>query len=97
MAATACQPKELNETVPGSRLIPLTITAEQGATRTHIEATANGWQPYWNEQDSIFVTLSTDFSKALTFVNTSGAGTTASFSGSIEAADGDLTIYATVP
>ena len=93
----ACQPKELSEPVPGARLVPLTITAEQSGTRTHIEAAQGGWQPYWNEQDSIFVTLSTDLSKAFTFVNTSGAGTTASFSGSIEAEDGELTIYAFMP
>ena len=93
----ACQPKELAEPVPGARLVPLTITAEQGSTRTHIEATSEGWQPYWNEQDSIFVTLSTDLGKAFTFINTTGAGTTGSFSGSIEAEDGDLTIYAFLP
>ena len=97
MAATACQPKEQTEIVTGSRMVPLTITAEQGGTRTHIEATPEGWQPYWNEQDSIFVTLSTDLSKAYSFTNTSGAGTTAIFSGSIEANDGDLTIYAFLP
>lgn len=93
----SCQPKELGEPVPGARLVPLTLTAEQSGTRTHIQAEEGGWQPYWNDQDSIFVTLATDLSKAYTFINTSGEGTTGSFSGSIEAEDGDLTIYAFLP
>ena len=79
----ACQPKEQAEPAHEARLVPLTITAEQGGTRTHIEEENGGWQPYWNDRDSIFVTLGTNLSKAFTFINTSGEGTTGSFSGSI--------------
>ena len=93
----ACQPKEQAEPAHEARLVPLTITAEQGGTRTHIEEENGGWQPYWNDRDSIFVTLGTNLSKAFTFINTSGEGTTGSFSGSIEATDGVLTIYAFMP
>ena len=95
-AAVACQDKEV-EVIGSENLVPLTIIAEQSGTRTHIEQAEGGWQPYWNDQDSIFVTLGTDLSKAFTFTNTSGEGTTASFSGSIQAADGELTIYAFSP
>ena len=97
VAAVACQPKENISTPSAVRLIPITLSAEQDATRTHIEQTPTGWQPYWNEQDSIFVTHDADFGKAFTFRNKSGAGTTASFTGSIEATDGTLNAYAFLP
>ena len=93
----ACQPKELTEPATGARLVPLTITADQGFTRSYLQAVNNGWQPYWSQNDSIFVTLSTDLSNAFTFINTAGESITGSFSGRIEAEDGDITIYAVMP
>ncbi|MCR5325257.1 MAG: polysaccharide lyase family 1 protein [Bacteroidales bacterium] len=95
--AASCQPKELVEPFPGERLVPLTLTAEQDGTRTHIEVAPTGWLPYWNDQDSIFVTVGTDLSKAYTFINTSGAGTTATFSGGIKEGEGQMSIYAFTP
>ena len=99
VAITACQPKEAFEAPVEGKLIPLTITAELPATRTFIQETGNGWQPYWNAQDSIYVNplIDNDYAKQYKFVNAAGEGTTGSFSGSIEAAEGAVSIYAHRP
>ncbi|MBQ1167621.1 MAG: polysaccharide lyase family 1 protein [Bacteroidales bacterium] len=99
VAITACQPKEAFEAPAEGKLIPLTITAELPATRTFIQETDNGWQPYWNAQDSIYVNplIDNDYAKQYKFVNAAGEGTTGSFSGSIEAAEGAVSIYAHRP
>ena len=96
--AAGCKLETGYEISPANNLVPLTIQAELPETRTHIEKAENGWQPYWNEKDSIFVTLSTDFSKAFTFTNTTGAGIKASFSGAIEVGEpGEITTWAYYP
>ena len=96
--AAGCKIETVYETGPSNNLVPLTIQAELPETRTHIEKAENGWQPYWNEKDSIFVTLGTDFSKAFTFTNTTGAGIKATFSGAIKVDDpGEITTWAFSP
>ena len=95
---SACQPRELVENAPsGIREVAVTLSADLPETRTFIEAASNGWQPKWDEADSIYVTLASNLSKAFKFTNGSGAGVTGSFSGSIEAEDGTETIYAFHP
>ncbi|MBO7604317.1 MAG: polysaccharide lyase family 1 protein [Bacteroidales bacterium] len=99
VAITACQPKEAFEAPGAGKLIPLTISAEQPSTKTFIQEAEGGWQPYWNENDSIFVNpvINNDYAKQYTFINQSGESTTGSFTGSIEAEDGALAIYAHRP
>lgn len=96
--AVSCKTAEL-EISPADSGITVTLTAEQPVSKTHLEKTENGWQPYWNEQDSIFVTRRDDLSKSYTMVNTSGAGVTASFSGKMEFSSGSgrHTIFAFAP
>lgn len=99
VAITACQPKEAFETPGSGKLIPLTITAEQPSTKTFIQEAEGGWQPYWNAQDSIYINplINNDYAKQYKFVNEADEGTTGIFSGSIEAEDGALSIYAHRP
>ncbi|MBO4670774.1 MAG: hypothetical protein J5640_02900 [Bacteroidales bacterium] len=98
LALSACQPRELMESAPsGIREIAMTLSADLPQTRTFIETAPSGWQPKWDDSDSIYVTLSGDLSKAFKFTNGSGEGITGSFSGSIEAEDGSETIYAFHP
>ena len=96
--AAGCNREISYEVSRADKLVPMTIVAELPETRTHIEEATNGWQPYWNDKDSIFVTLGTDLSKAYTFINKTGAGTKATFGGTIEVGEpGEITTYAFMP
>ena len=100
VAAVACQPKEEAEIANGHR-ISVTLTAAQPETKTYIEEVQGGWQPYWSADDAIVVTNTADFEtespKDNPFVNQSGAGINASFTGSIVAEDGEVTVHAYRP
>ena len=98
-ALAACQPKELIDQPSEGKFVPLTITAEQPSTKTFILEVEGGWQPCWNELDSIYINplINNDYAKQYKFVNQSGEGPTGSFSGTIEAEDGALSIYAHRP
>ena len=97
IAISSCQPAETEvSTAPGG--ITLTLSAEQPASRTYIEAADGGWQPYWSPDDSICVTLGNDLSKEYTFRSDSRTGSiTTTFSGKIDQYEGDLTLYAYRP
>ncbi len=100
VAAVACQPKEEAEIANGHR-ISVTLTAAQPETKTYIEEVQGGWQPYWSADDAIVVTNSANFEtespKDNPFVNQNGNCINASFTGSIEAEDGEVTVHAYRP
>ena len=77
--------------------IPLTLSAEMPGTKTYIEATPDGWRPYWQQGDTLTVVLSDDLSKQFSFANQAEDGTTGMFSGTIEASPGKQDILAYYP
>ncbi|MBO4476615.1 MAG: hypothetical protein J5737_07845 [Bacteroidales bacterium] len=95
----SCQPEAAPEGTSSPSLIPLTVEAGEPGTRTYIVQSGDDWQPMWNDADSIYINplIDGDYAKQYKFVNQSGAGRTGSFSGSIEAAEGQTVIYAHRP
>lgn len=96
IALFSCQ-KEAN--VPtGAPTVKLTLTTESAETRTFIEQSGTTWLPYWDANDVLGVMVDDAYDKPYSLTNTVPApGRTGTFTGTIEATDGEHTLTAWYP
>ena len=96
LLAASCA-REINESTVPTGSVTVTFNAEIASSRTHLLEDAGCWVPYWDEKDTLSVILTSDYSKPWSFVNQAQSGRTGTFTGTIEATDGEYTLIAHHP
>ena len=92
---TACQREQAMD---ASRSVAITVNTGIPETRTYIEHGNAGWEPFWQEGDSLGVVVDGAYDKSMGLRNVNQNGRTASFQGTLkDVADGEHTLAAWYP
>ena len=94
LALVSCQREK---DVASAGTVDITVTAGMPGTRTYIENDGTAWLPYWNAGDVLGVMVDEGYDKPYSLTNTAADSRTATFTGTLQATDGEHVLTAWYP